>query len=46
MFILHYTDTKQEGAKMRTVKEMVDHFGSQKYVAERLGVLIKQYLIG
>ena len=23
---------------MRTVKEMVDHFGSQKYVAERLGV--------
>ena len=23
---------------MRTVKDMVDHFGSQKYVAERLGV--------
>ena len=23
---------------MRTVKEMVDYFGSQKYVAERLGV--------
>ena len=38
MFIIHCTDTKQEGAKMRTVKEMVDHFGSQKYVAKRLGV--------
>lgn len=23
---------------MRTVKEMVDHFGNQKYIAERLGV--------
>ena len=37
-FVLHCTDTKQEGATMRTVKEMVDYFGSQKYVAERLGV--------
>ena len=38
VFILNYTDTNNGDATMRTVKEMVDYFGSQKYVAERLGV--------